>query len=267
MTTLQAVLLGTVQGLGEFLPISSSAHLVIMPWLFRFPDPGLAFDVALHLGTLLALLSFFYRDWVHLTGAFFRSLRKRPTAYNFEERLIWFLILATIPGAVFGYLIEDYAETILRGPLLIAMMMAVMGIILGLADRFGAKTKKLEQITLKDSLLVGVSQALALIPGTSRSGVTISTGLFLQMDRRSAARFSFLLSTPITAGACLVKMKDLFRNHFDFNAFLGILVSAVVGYFAIKYMLYFLQRYTYRVYVIYRLAFAAMIVAVWLSRR
>ncbi len=266
MTLLHAVILGIVQGLGEFLPISSSAHLVIMPWLLNFPDPGLTFDVALHIGTLAALLGFFHKDWINLTKAWFRSLKKSPAQYDFEERLIWYLILATIPGAAIGYLIEDYAETILRGPLLVGVMMAVMGILLGIVDRFGKKTKNLEKVTLKDSLIVGVSQALALIPGTSRSGVTITTGMILGMDRPTAARFSFLLSTPITAGAAILKLKDLFHAHLDLNTVVGIVVSAVVGYLAIKYMLYFLQRYSYRVYVIYRLAFAALIFAVWFAR-
>jgi undecaprenyl-diphosphatase UppP len=267
MTLLHAIVLGIVQGLGEFLPISSSAHLVIVPWLFKFPDPGLTFDVALHLGTLLALLTFFYKDWLVLIAAFFRSLRKKRSEYSFEERLIWYLILGTIPGAVIGYLIEDYAETILRGPLLVAGMMAVMGIILGCVDKYSRKTKALPQVTLADSLIVGVSQALALIPGTSRSGVTITAGLLRGMDRATAARFSFLLSTPITFGAVVLKMKDLVHGHLEINTFVGILVSAVVGYFAIKYMLYFLQKYSYAVYVVYRLIFAALVFAVYFFRK
>lgn len=267
MTLLHAVILGIVQGLGEFLPISSSAHLVIVPWLLRFPDPGLTFDVALHIGTLIALLAFFWRDWLKLIGAFFSSLGKKPALWDKDQRLIWYILLATIPAAVIGYLIEDYAETILRGPLLIAMMMAVMGIILGLVDRFGKKNKTLGQISLKDSLIVGVSQALALVPGTSRSGVTITTGMLLGFDRPTAARFSFLLSTPITAGAAILKCRHLIHGPIETNIWVGVLVSAVVGYLAIKYMLYFLQRYSYRVYVLYRLAFAALVFAVWMSRR
>lgn len=267
MTLLQAILLGIVQGLGEFLPISSSAHLVIVPWLFKFPDPGLTFDVALHLGTLIALLSYFYKDWLKLTAAFFRSLKKKRSEYSFEERLIWYLILGTIPGAVIGYLIEDYAETILRGPLLIAGMMAVMGIVLGLVDKFSKKIKPLEKVTLADSLIVGTSQALALIPGTSRSGVTITTGLLRKMDRATAARFSFLLSTPITFGAVVLKLKDMIHAHLDLNTLAGVVVSAVVGYLAIKYMLIFLRKYSYSVYVIYRLLFAAMVFGVYFFRK
>src|SRR5215470_17279001 len=257
MTLFHAVLLGIVQGLGEFLPISSSAHLVIVPWLLNFPDPGLTFDVALHLGTLLALLAYFYRDWILLIRAFFRSFAKKPSNYEPQEKLIWFLILATIPGAVAGFALEKYAEDAFRAPALVATMMAVMGILLGIVDKFSAKTKSLEQVGLWDSLLVGFSQAFAIIPGVSRSGVTITTGLARKMDRPTAARFSFLLSTPIVAGAALLKLRKLFHGQADLNTIVGIVVSAVVGYFAIKYMLYFLQRYSYKVYVFYRLAFAA----------
>ncbi len=267
MTLFHAVLLGVVQGLGEFLPISSSAHLVIVPWLLNFPDPGLTFDVALHLGTLIALLAYFFKDWLQLIAAFFRSLTKKPANWEFQERLIWFLIIATIPGAAAGYLLENYAETVFRAPALVATMMAVMGIIMGIVDRFAPKTKPLEKVTFMDSLWVGISQALAIIPGTSRSGVTITTGMLRKMDRPTAARFSFLLSTPIVAGAALLKLKHLFHGNADTNTIVGIVVSAVVGYLAIKYMLYFLQRYSYRVYVFYRLAFAAMVFAVLLARR
>ncbi len=262
MTLTEAIVLGTVQGLGEFLPISSSAHLVIVPWLFNFPDPGLSFDVALHLGTLISLLAFFWRDWLKLSGAFFSSLKKSPRNYNPDERLIWMVILATIPGAIAGYLIEDYAETILRTPLLVGIMMVVMGLILLIADRIGKKQKNLLTIGLKDSLIVGCSQALALLPGTSRSGVTITAGLFLGMDRPTAARFSFLLSMPITLGAVLLKFPDFIKGPIAPASLVGIFVSGVVGYLAIKYMLYFLQRYTYAVYVVYRFIFAAVVLIV-----
>lgn len=261
MTLLQAVILGVVQGLGEFLPISSSAHLVIMPWLFNFPDPGLTFDVALHIGTLISLLVYFWKDWINLTKAFFRSLTKKPSAYDLQEKMIWFLIIGTIPAAVAGVFLEDYAETIFRTPVLVATMMAVMGLILLIADRAGKKEKNMEGITFWDSLVVGISQALALVPGTSRSGVTITAGLFRGMDRPTAARFSFLLSTPIVAGAAVLKLKDFLHSHIDAISITGIVVSAVVGYLSIKYMLYFLQRYSYRVYVWYRWIFAAVVFA------
>jgi len=269
MTIFQAVILGIVQGLGEFLPISSSAHLVIVPWLMNFPDPGLTIDVSLHLGTLIALLAYFFNDWVELIKCFFTSLKKgtRFAEYNFEEKLIWILIFASVPGAIAGALLEKKAETVFRSPLLIAGMMAIMGLVLWLADRFSKKGKSLQDVTFLDGMLVGISQALAIIPGVSRSGVTITTGLFRNFDRATAARFSFLLSTPIVFGAVVFKFKEFIHSHLDLPALTGIAVSAVVGYLAIKYMLSFLQRYSYTVFVVYRWLFAVVVVAVWFSRK
>jgi undecaprenyl-diphosphatase len=263
MTLTHAIIMGIVQGLGEFLPISSSGHLVIFPWLFNFPTPGLTFDVALHFGTLLALLAFFYRDWLRLIPAFFTSLKKRPTQYSQEEHLIWFILLGSIPAAIAGVLVEEYAETIFRNPLWVAFNMAFFGILLYLADRFGQKIKSLGAMSLKDALLIGLAQCLALIPGTSRSGVTITAGMGRKMDRISAARFSFLLSTPVVAGAAILKVKDFIHGVADVPSLVGIAVSFVVGYFAIKYMLYFLQKYSFLVYVLYRLAFAALVVVAY----
>jgi undecaprenyl-diphosphatase len=263
----QAIVMGVVQGLGEFLPISSSAHLVILPWLEKFPTPGLTFDVALHFGTLIALLAYFFRDWVQLTGAFFTSLKKKPRHYSPPERMVWFIILGSIPAAVVGLTIEEYAETVLRNPLIVAFNMAFFGILLYIADRLGRKTKKSDEINLLDAILVGLAQALALVPGTSRSGVTITAGLFRGMDRTTAARFSFLLSMPAVAGAAILKANDFFSGVFNWISVVGIMVSGVVGYLAIKYMLYFLRNYSFLVYVLYRMAFAALVFAVWFFRQ
>jgi len=261
-----AIIMGTVQGLGEFLPISSSAHLVIFPWLFNFPTPGLTFDVALHFGTLLALVAFFYRDWLQLVPSFFSSLRKKPTQYNPEERLIWFILIGSIPAAIVGLLVEKYAETIFRNPLWVGFNMAFFGGLLYLADRLGKKTKGMGGMGLWDTVLIGLAQCLALIPGTSRSGVTITAAMGRKMDRISAARFSFLLSTPVIAGAAILKAKDFFQGVVDVPSLVGIGVSFVVGYLAIKYMLYFLQRYSFLVYILYRMAFALVIfVAFWIK--
>lgn len=261
MTLFESILLGVVQGLGEFLPISSSAHLVIFPWFFDFKTPGLSFDVALHFGTLLSLLAYFYKDWIALTKAFFTSIKKKGRCDTLEERLIWYIILGSIPAALVGITIEKYAETIFRNPWIVAFNMGFFGILLYAADRWGKKNKHLKEMSLRDALIVGVAQCLALVPGTSRSGVTITAALFRQIDRVSAARFSFLLSTPVVAGAALLKAKDFFALDFNYGNFIGIGVSAVVGYLAIKYMLYFLKNYTFAVYVIYRLIFAAIIMA------
>ena len=255
----QAITLGIVQGLGEFLPISSSAHLVIFPWLFNFTTPGLSFDVALHFGTLISLLVYFYRDWIQLIRGFFTSLCKKPKSYNTHEKLIWFIILGSIPAAIVGLTVEEYAETVFRNPMIVAINMALFGILLYVADRFGRKTHQMEDITLWDAILVGLAQCFALVPGTSRSGVTITAGMARKMNRTTAARFSFLLSTPVVAGAAVLKLPDFFALGIDVAGVVGIVVSGVVGYLAIKYMLYFLRNYSFGVYVIYRLLFAAMV--------
>jgi undecaprenyl-diphosphatase len=207
---MEALVLGIIQGLGEFLPISSSAHLVLVPWALGWHYAGLTFDVALHIGTLLSVVAFFWKDWLNLLIA---ALHRRRSK---EAALFWYLVLGTIPGGAVGFLFEKQAETVLRTPLLIGIMLIVMGIILYWVDRRAASIKRIESISLLDSLLIGLSQALAIIPGVSRSGITMTTGRALGMTREAAARFSFLLSTPIIVGAGLFKIKDLAAG--DLNA-------------------------------------------------
>ncbi len=261
----QSVLLGLVQGLGEFLPISSSAHLVIVPWLFNFKDPGLTFDVALHFGTLIAVLTYFWKDWMALFKAAFQSLfkkdKKAPRSH--EEKLFWYLVFASIPGAAIGYILQKYAETAFRSPLLIACTMTLMGVLLWWVDTVSKKQKKIEEISFKESFLIGLSQALAIIPGVSRSGVTITTGLSLGLTRTAAARFSFLLATPITAGAALVKAKPFIQSGINLESLVGIAVSAIFGLLSIKYMLAYLQKYSYKIFVVYRFLFSLMILIVY----
>lgn len=255
----EAILLGIVQGLGEFLPISSSAHLFMFNEWFKLDSPGLAFDVALHLGTLFSLLAFFYKDWIQLTKAFFSSLKKKPQKFNDYERLIWFIILGTIPVVIFGLAFEDYIEDKWRQPWIIGFNMAFFGILLWWADRSSRKIQAMDKLNWKDALIIGLAQCLALIPGSSRSGVTITAGLFRNFDRTAAARFSFLLSTPAVLGAAVLKLPKFFEESFDLPVLLGILTSTLVGFLAIKYMLYFLKKYSFSVYVIYRLLFAALV--------
>ncbi len=262
MTIWQAVVLGLVQGLGEFLPISSSAHLVLVPWIFRWPDPGLTFDVALHLGTLVAVVAFFWRDWLNLIAGAFRGSRK------VEGRLFWYLVLASIPGAVFGFLLETKAETVFRAPALIATMLIILGVILYLADRRGAKRVKIEKIGLVRSLLIGLSQALAIIPGVSRSGITMTTGLFTGLTREGAARFSFLLSVPIILGAGVVKIPDLLARPGMVNlAFLtGMVVSAVSGVASISFLLRYVRTKSYLPFVWYRFALGVLVLILFFLR-
>ncbi|MGE5508020.1 MAG: undecaprenyl-diphosphatase UppP [Chitinophagales bacterium] len=263
MTVFQAFILGLAQGLGEFLPISSSAHLILIPWALRWPDPGLTFDVALHLGTLLAVVAFFWRDWLGLLG---QGLKGTRTA---EGRLFWYLVVASIPGALAGVALESRAETVFRSPLIIGVMLVLMGLVLALADRAAARPGKGEQVSFGQSLVIGLSQALAIIPGVSRSGITISTGAFVGLTRENAARFSFLLSTPIILGAGLLKLGHLLRTPGAINTpfLVGVGTSAVVGFLVIGFLLRWLRRNSFRPFVWYRILVGAGVIALFLARR
>jgi undecaprenyl-diphosphatase len=268
MTSAQAVFLGVLQGLGEFLPISSSGHLIAVPWLLGWPDHSLAFDVALHLGTLVAVLYAFAGDWWRIS----QSTVKGALAGNpFAEpggRLLGLLALASVPGAVAGVLLDDWAETTFRSPPLVAATMAAMGAVLFLADRRAASSSaEAFGISLRDALLIGTAQALALVPGVSRSGATISMALFLGYRREEAARFSFLLATPITFGAALMKVPHLIGGGADRSLVLaGMLAAAIVGFLSIRVLLYYVRTRDYSPFVYYRFAFAALIVLVLLLR-
>ena len=271
MTLGQAVLLGVVQGLSEFLPISSSGHLIVTPWLLGWPPHSLAFDVALHVGTLVAVLYAFAGDWWRLLGSGLRgALRGRPFAEP-EGRLLGLLALASLPGAVAGLLLEDWAETVFRSPALVALTMSLMGVVLFLADRRAPEatpdSPDDSPVSLRDGLLIGLAQALALVPGVSRSGATISMALFLGYRRPAAARFSFLLATPITLGAALVKVPHLARSGERMSLVLtGIAVAGVVGFAAIRFLLAYVRTRSYRPFVYYRWLFAALILVVLLVR-
>ena len=278
MTVAQSIFLGLIQGASEFLPISSSAHLVIAPWLFHFSDPGLAFDVALHFGTLIAVVFYFWKDWVEMISNIKYQIsnthiknQKENTRYDIRDtrygkNLLWLLVLATIPGILAGYFLENYAETTFRSPLLIAFTLAVLGLILYAVDRYHVHKKRLSEVSWLDSLWIGLSQAVAVIPGVSRSGATIITGLAMGLSRESAARFSFLLSTPIILGAALVKIPHLLESGLDVYLIAGMLSAAVSGYIAIKYLLKFVEKAGYAIFFWYRLVLALMIVTIYFFR-
>lgn len=271
MSIFQSVILGLVQGLGEFLPISSSAHLVIAPWALKFPDPGLTYDVALHLGTLFAVVAYFWKDWLRIFKASSIYVTTRDVAtrslYEADFKLLVYVVSATIPAAVIGKMLESYAEEAFRAPLLIAVNMAVMGVLLWFADGKGSQAQKgLGEIGLRAALIVGFAQVLALIPGVSRSGITITAALLLGFRRDAAARFSFLLATPITFGACLLKAKYFPAIVSDPQALLGVLLSAVVGFLSIKYLLRLVRDFSYRAFCYYRFVFAAMVGALYWVR-
>jgi undecaprenyl-diphosphatase len=267
VTVIHAFVLGILQGLGEFLPISSSGHLIVVPWLLGWPDSGLAFDVALHLGTLAAVAFAFWRDWVRLVAAGTRGiLSGRPLA-DPDSRLLWYLALATVPGALAGLALDEWAETVFRSPALVGLTMALVGLVLWAADRRARRAGPEGEVSLRDALLIGLAQAVAIVPGTSRSGVTISMALFLGHRREAAARFSFLLALPITLGAALFKVPDLFRGGAAAAPVLvGMAAAAVSGFLAIRVLLAYVRTRTYMPFVFYRLAFALMVWTVLLVR-
>ena len=255
----QSIILGIVQGLTEFLPVSSSAHLILVPWLFQWPDPGLAFDVALHLGTLLALLVYYWREWLDMGLSL-------ASGKAFPRRLLFLLIIASIPGAIIGVLLEKQAETVFRSPLLIAGTLAILGLILWIADSVGAKNRRLQDLTIFDALIIGLSQALAIIPGVSRSGATITMARFLGVERADAANFSFLMATPIIAGAGLHEAHNFLREGVSAQLGWGFAASALFGVLAIAGLLRFVQTRTYRPFAIYRIGLAVLIIAIALMR-
>jgi undecaprenyl-diphosphatase len=266
MTTLQAIVLGVVQGLGEFLPISSSGHLIVVPWLLGWPEHGLSFDVALHVGTLAAVLYAFFDDWRRLLAAGLRGVLARQPFADPDSRLLWLLAMASIPGAVAGVLLEERAESVFRSPALVAAAMALMGLVLLAADRSARGTADARGVTVRDALLIGVSQALAIIPGVSRSGATISMALFLGYRREEAARFSFLLATPIVIGAAALKSRYLFAPGQGTQVLAGMATAAIFGFASIRFLLAYVRTRDYRPFVYYRLLFAALVAAVLLVR-
>ncbi len=259
MTVLQALVLGLLQGLTELLPISSSAHLALTPWLLGWPDHGLAFDVALHLGTLIAIVAYFHEEWRRLIIATGSLVRKRRAETPEEKRVI-FLVIATIPAGIAGLLLEDAAETVFRSPVIIATNLIVMGILLWAIDRFMSREKGLESMGWKSAMFVGLAQCLALVPGVSRSGSTITAGRALKLSRESAAVFSFLLSMPITLAAVVFKFPDAVREADSMVPLaVGVVAAAVSAWVAIAVLLRYVARRSYGVFAVYRVLFGALI--------
>ncbi len=269
MILLEAIILGIVQGFTEFLPISSSAHLIVLPWMLGWQGTlvdSLNFDVALHAGTLVAILAFFWRDWLDLLRKFFGGIGNGSWKTG-EGRMVWFIVLATIPAGILGVKYEHVVEESFRNPLLIAASLIAVSLVMWVADRFSAKTAGLDRMTLGHALIIGCAQATALVPGVSRSGSTIIAGLFAGYTRESAARFSFLLSTPVIAGAAILKLHKLRLAPGEALPFgLGVVFSAAVGYFCIKFLLQYLNRHSLNLFVWYRLILAAAILLLWAVR-
>lgn len=265
-TLWQALVLGTLQGLTEFLPVSSSAHLSLTPWVFGWQPAGLAFDVSLHIGTLLALLWYFRAEWLRLIQGGITLLRTRR-ADDANARQALFIIIATIPAGIAGLLLEDLAETAFRAPIITAIALIVLGALLWIADALAPRDRAREQMTWRDALLVGLAQCLALVPGVSRSGSTITAGRALGFDRSSAAVFSFLMSFPIITAAAVFKVPDAIRESgITLPLLVGVAAAAVSSWLAIAVLLRFVQRRSYAPFAVYRFALGALILGLIATR-
>ncbi len=266
---IQAFWLALIQGITEFLPISSSGHLVLLPALFDWPDQGLPFDVAIHVGTLIAVVIYFRKDLVLILGDWLRSLYTGQTTIH--SKLAWFIVFATALTGIAGLILEDLIISAARKPVPIALATIVFGMVLGLTDRLGRKTRALESLGWKDALLIGCAQVLALIPGTSRSGITISAGMMAGLTREAATRFSFLMAMPIIALAGIWQTRNLlvdsaqaeWQTQWGILAF-ATLVSASVAFICVHYFLQFVQRFSLMPFVIYRLILGVIILALFL---
>jgi len=266
VSVFQALVLGILQGLAEFLPISSSAHLTLAPWLFGWPDPGLAFDVALHVGTLVAVLWFFRAQWISLIAAALRLVKQgKPTTE--EERRVIFLVIATIPGAIAGLALEKYADTAFRDPKLIAAVLIIMGVVLWLVDKGARRDRPLEAMRWTDALMIGLAQMFAIVPGVSRSGSTITAGRALRLTREGAAVFSFLMSMPIIAAAAILKVPHVLRTEgLSTPLVVGVIASAISGWLAITVLLRFVVNRSYGVFALYRVVLGIIVLSIAFAR-
>jgi undecaprenyl-diphosphatase len=273
MPLLQVIVLALVQGLTEFLPISSTAHLYLTSWLFGWQVEGLDFDIALHIGTLLAVLLYFARDWMQIIAQGFGIRMKGDDELKHNHMLLWLLVIGTIPVGIAGLVFNKEAETTWRNPFVIGGMLIAVGILMYFAENVGRKQRDLSAIDLSDAATIGVAQALAVVPGTSRSGITISAGLFRNMTRESAARFSFLLSTPAIGAAAAKALYDMHKKGPGLHAVLntdflvGVAVSALTGCLVISWFLHYLRRGGLRPFVYYRIVFGIIVLALAFIRR
>jgi undecaprenyl-diphosphatase len=271
--SIQALVMGLVQGLTEFLPVSSSGHLVLVPWLFGWKDPfidSVAFTVVLHMGTLVALLAFFWRDWLTLIPAGLATIRDRSFKGDPNRKMAFLLVIATIPAVIVGPIFESKFEELVREPARIALMLCVGAAILWLADRWGRKDRDETELTFRESLGIGLAQVIALVPGISRSGISISAGLFMGLNREAAARFSFLMATPVIGGAGFWEARKFFTHEAgpspEMNVVvIGFVAALISGFLAVRFMLEFLKRQPLTAFVVYRVAAAVLVFVVLLS--
>jgi undecaprenyl-diphosphatase len=265
MPLLQIIVLAVVQGFTEFLPISSTAHLYLTSWLLGWHPESLSFDITLHIGTLLAVLIYFGRDWVQIIAQGFGLSWGRSPELKHNRGLLWLLALSTVPAGVAGLLLNKYAETAWRNPLLMGVMLVVVGAVMWYAERAGKMQRELGSVNAADAVVIGAAQALAIVPGCSRSGITISAGLFRGLDRAAAARFSFLLSTPVIAAAALKALWDLHKQHLlagmlNAQFGIGVAVSALTGCAVIAWFLHYLRRNGLAFFIYYRIVFGIIVI-------
>jgi undecaprenyl-diphosphatase len=272
MPLIQVIILAVVQGLTEFLPVSSTAHLYLTSWLLGWQVEGLDFDIALHIGTLLAVILYFGRDWLQIIGQAFGMRIGHDEELKHNHMLLWLLAIASVPVGVFGLLLNKQAETTWRSPFVIGGMLIVVGIIMLIAERISTRQRDMSSISVVDAAAIGAAQALAIVPGTSRSGITISAGLVRNLSRESAARFSFLLSTPAIAAAAGKSLREMQKaGHLhdvlapDF--ILGVGVSALTGCLVIAWFMRYLRGAGFRPFVYYRIVFGIIVIALAFIRR
>jgi len=271
MPLIQVIVLAVVQGFTEFLPISSTAHLYLTSWLLGWKAESLDFDIMLHIGTLLAVLLYFGRDWLQIVGQGLGMGLGHNAELKHNRGMLWLLVVATIPAGVAGLLLDKYAETTWRNPLPIGVMLIAVGVVMWFAERAGAKRRDLSSVNGADALAIGVAQALAVVPGCSRSGITISAGLFRGLDRAAAARFSFLLSTPIIAASAIKALWDLHKHHqlhgmLTAQMGIGVAVSAITGCAVIAWFLHYLRRNGLAFFVYYRIVFGIIVIVLAFMR-
>jgi len=265
MNIIHALVLGIIQGVGEFLPISSSGHLVVVPYIFGWDYQGLNFDIALHTGTLLALLIFFWHDWANIISAGI-SMKSENKSEKNSHNLLWIILVGSIPAAIAGYLLESMAEHALRNPLLVAILLAVFGLLLWLVDYATSGKLKIKDIGYVKGFLIGIGQAVALFPGVSRSGATITAGLLTGLDRENATRFSFILAVPAVVGAFALSLKSFDPSVITVPFLVAVITSAAFGLLSIKFLLRYVSKHGFAWFAIYRLALAALIIILYFTR-
>jgi undecaprenyl-diphosphatase len=270
MTPIQAVILAAVQGITEFLPISSSGHLILVPYFLGWKDQGLAFDIATNTGTLLAIVAYFHRDLRDLIVGFFTGAPRSRDGQFAPRPMALNIVLGTIPAGLAGLLFHDWISTEARNPLLIACTTFFYGLLLWFADRIGRKERALGDVTWRDALIIGIAQAMALVPGTSRSGITITANRFLTFTRDSAARISFLMAIPVTAGAIVFKMAKLISDGIPDGLLgpmiVGIITSGLLGWVAVWGTIKYVRHHSYTPFVIYRVALGLLVLAIYWAR-